>query len=142
MYRPQLFVYALVTLFTALLVWPTSVSVTSISTCPAANFNAAPTSPVGSEPLFIVSGDFNGDSNTDFAVANDQPDHNVSILIGDGTGRFSAAARIEPSDLVSLGFLAVGDFNHDGKQDLAATSVGYGAVLIMLGDGHGAFSTP
>ena len=64
-------------------------------------------------------GDFNGDGKQDLAVANDSSD-NVSILLGNGTGNFSAATNFA----VGSGpfSVAVGDFNGDGKQDLAVAN--------------------
>jgi hypothetical protein len=38
--------------------------------------------------------------------------------------------------------VAVGDFNRDGKLDLAVADVGSKAVLILLGNGKGALQPP
>ena len=46
--------------------------------------------PAGSNPTGIATGDFNGDGKQDFAVVN-QDDDSVSIFLGDGTGKFTAA---------------------------------------------------
>ena len=46
--------------------------------------------PVGSNPTAIATGDFNGDSKQDFAVVNEDDD-SISIFLGDGTGKFTAA---------------------------------------------------
>jgi Flp pilus assembly secretin CpaC len=48
--------------------------------------------PVGFNPTAIVTGDFNGDGKQDFAVANEDDD-SISIFLGDGTGKFSAATN-------------------------------------------------
>ncbi|MBV8843149.1 MAG: VCBS repeat-containing protein, partial [Bryobacterales bacterium] len=63
----------------------------------------------------IVSGDFNGDGKLDLAVAN-RTSKSVAILLGDGTGAFTATSGVTGLTLAS--FVAVGDFNNDGKQDL------------------------
>src|SRR5215469_12246831 len=47
--------------------------------------------PAGSNPAGIATGDFNGDGKQDFAVIN-QNDDSVSIFLGDGTGKFTAAS--------------------------------------------------
>lgn len=46
--------------------------------------------PAGSNPTGIATGDFNGDGQQDFAVINEDDD-SVSIFLGDGTGKFTAA---------------------------------------------------
>ena len=70
-------------------------------------------------PVSVAVGDFNGDGKQDLAVANDSSD-NVSILLGDGTGNFSAATNFGTGDCPYS--VAVGDFNGDGKQDLAVAN--------------------
>src|SRR6266849_4756171 len=83
---------------------------------------------VGSLPLGIAVGDFNGDGTTDLAVAN-VLGPGVSILLGNGDGSFGAAQDYH----VQNGFfLAVGDFNGDGKLDLVTSG---GSVLLGNGDG-------
>ena len=64
----------------------------------------------------------------------------MSILLGDGTGNFSA-----PTNFAVGGHplsVAVGDFNGDGKQDLAVANYDSSTVSILLGDGAGSFSAP
>ena len=90
-------------------------------------------------PQSVAVGDFNGDGKQDLAVANNYS-KNVSILLGDGTGNFSAATNFPVFDqLYSVG---VGDFNGDGKQDLATVNWVSDSVAILLGDGTGSFGAP
>ena len=61
----------------------------------------------------------------------------MSILLGDGAGNFSAATNFGAgTDPFSV---AVGDFNGDGKQDLAVANDSSNNVSILLGDGDGQF---
>lgn len=54
-------------------------------------------------------------------------------------GRFNGNTTI-PVVRPNLTGLAVGDFNGDGNQDLAAAHVGYNSVEVSLGNGSGGFS--
>src|SRR5207244_11337565 len=47
---------------------------------------------VGFNPTAITTRDFNGDGHQDFAVAN-EGDDSISIFLGDGTGKFTAATN-------------------------------------------------
>jgi hypothetical protein len=61
----------------------------------------------------IAVGDFNGDGNADLAIAN-QGSHSVSILLGNGTGGFSAPVTFGTGG-TSPTAVAVGDFDGDGQ---------------------------
>ena len=94
--------------------------------------SAAPlTSPLAISPFLVAVGDFNGDGKQDLAVANFGSD-NVSILLGDGAGNFSAPTNFAAGDQPFS--VAVGDFNGDGKQDLAvaSSSQGYRSFWAMV----------
>ncbi len=94
----------------------------------------------GVTPFSIAVGDFNGDGKQDLVVAN-RGSNNVSILLGDGAGHFSAATNF-PVFAFKPQSVAVGDFNGDGKQDLAVANSLFNSnnVSILLGDGAGNFS--
>ncbi len=104
----------------------------------AGSFTAAPGSPftVGSRPLPLAVGDFNGDGRLDLAVGNFGGD-SVTVLLGNGAGGFTAA----PGSPFKVGKnpegLAVGDFDGDGRLDLAA---GSDPMVVLLGNGAGGFS--
>jgi uncharacterized repeat protein (TIGR01451 family) len=95
----------------------------------------------GDEPYYVAIGDFNGDDHQDLAVANAGSD-NVTIRLGDGTGHFPDANASTISVAGAAWVVAVGDFNHDDKQDLAVgifeSSLSH--VTILLGNGMGAFT--
>jgi hypothetical protein len=75
--------------------------------------------PVGIDPSSMTLGDFNGDGRADLAVSN-SGSNNVSILLGDGVGNFSAPINVAVgTNPVSI---SAGDFNGDGKQDLVVAN--------------------
>ena len=165
-----------------------TLTVTTPVTCNPLTFAAATNFGTAAQPVAVAVGDFNGDGKQDLATANFAA--NVSILLGNGAGSFSAAtnfgvgARLTPSRwAISMAManktssrptrtpttsrscwamaravfgaatnfgigvgnypdsVAVGDFNGDGRQDLAV-AIYFGGVSILLGDGTGSFSPP
>ena len=95
--------------------------------------------PTGTAPGSVEIADFNGDGKPDIVVANEQS-NNVTILLGDGKGGFTQAkgspfpAGHLPNDI------AIGDFNRDGKLDLAIANHEETHLTVLLGDGTGGFT--
>ncbi len=87
----------------------------------------------------IVASDFNGDGKLDLAVC-DSGGNNVTILFGDGAGNFTVAA----SSPIAVGHnpdaIVAGDFNNDGKQDLAIANFADNTITLLLGNGDGSFT--
>jgi hypothetical protein len=103
-------------------------------------FAAAVNYPAGTTPRSVAVGDFNGDGNPDLVVANSESD-NLSVLLGIGDGTFQAARNYFVPTGSSPVSVAVGDFNGDGKADLAVANIGgqTGTVSVLLGNGDGTF---
>lgn len=101
-------------------------------------FGALQTVAVGTNPNSIVVIDLNGDNKIDIACVNDLSNANsVSVLLGNGNGTF--AARQSYAAGMSPPSLAAGDFNADGKLDLAVSSGNARAIGILVGNGDGTF---
>jgi FG-GAP-like repeat len=97
----------------------------------------------GLSPTALAVADFNGDGTPDLVVSDITKNDagyfcEVAILLGNGDGTLQPAVVYPvgtPSSIPAFtGVAAVGDFNHDGKPDLAVGS-GSATVSILLGNG-------
>lgn len=95
------------------------------------------TSPSGFNYGEFAIGDFNGDGKLDLAVVSVGPGSNdgVCVLLGKGDGTFKTPVLYDAS--VPHSFVRAGDFNNDGKLDLAVSDPG--GISILLGNGDGTF---
>jgi hypothetical protein len=107
-------------------------------------FQGAQNFAVGSEPLSVAVGDFdgrhyaNGSPILDLAVAN-KGSNTVSVLLGNGDGTFQPAINFSTGRQPFS--VAVRDLNGDGKPDLATVNLFSGTVSVLLGNGDGTFQT-
>ncbi len=98
--------------------------------------------------------DLNGDGKLDLVVANMCITSNncsnngtVSVLFGNGDGSFQSPVTYPAGAYEPLS-LALGDFDGDGKTDIAVVSQSVsgsntaGVVTVLLGNGNGTFQAP
>jgi hypothetical protein len=92
----------------------------------------------GTGPESVAMGDFNADGKVDLATANIEGD-SASLLLGDGSGAFTAAPGSPFTTGDAPRGIALGDFNADSKLDLATANYNDSSVSLLLGDGSGGF---
>lgn len=99
---------------------------------------------IGAQSVLLTSGDLNGDGRIDLVSMGYYGD--VSVILGKSDGTFADAKYFAGSTSGSSTALVVGDFDGDGKQDLAFTDSGpYSSshgVIVMPGDGNGSLLEP
>src|SRR5262249_59762660 len=89
----------------------------------------------GSNPLAVVTADFNGDGHLDLATAN-YSSNDVSVLLGNGDGTLRTARNDATG--ASPGCIAAGAFNRGRHLDLGTADGHYlTAVSVRLGNGDG-----
>ena len=89
------------------------------------------------QPGSITDSDFNADGILDLAVTNENS-NNVSILLGNVAGSFSAAVNFAVG--THPVWVASSDFNADGKSDLVVANGSSNNLSVLLGNGIGSFS--
>src|SRR5437870_4638484 len=106
---------------------------------------------VGDLPSSCKIGDLNNDGIPDIVVAGALPGNTtgnyISTFLGNGRGVFALAQTVQVGPGNLKGDIAIGDFDEDGKLDVAFPVTGLQTphqhsthVLIFFGDGHGHLS--
>jgi hypothetical protein len=109
----------------------------------------------GSETGGIAIADLNGDGKFDVIVANtcaagtfcdaNSNTGSVAVLLGNGDGTFQPAHAYSTGKQLSS-YLALGDFNRDGKLDVVVADgcggCGLHNIAVLLGNGDGTFGSP
>jgi hypothetical protein len=101
-------------------------------------------SAAGSLPSGMAVGDYDGDGSLDLAIIDDPQAKGVSkavsVFLNRGDGKFAPAAMYA-TDGGAYGITA-GDFNGDGRLDLALIDGDIRYVSILINQGGGAFGPP
>ena len=84
---------------------------------------------------FVAAPDVNGDGIPDLVVTAGSV---LSVWLGKGDGTFSAPTFVQGVTSPAITF---GDFNGDGKLDIAVANAGTFSVSVLFGKGDGTFPT-
>jgi hypothetical protein len=85
-----------------------------------------------------VGMDLDGDRFNDFVVSNEAT-NDVRVFLNDGAGGYGAFTVVPLPGGAIPSPLEAGDFNADGRMDLAVANTGNDRVSVLLGDGAGGF---
>ena len=100
-------------------------------------FQPALNLPVGTAPLALLAGDWNGDGWPDL-LAGCFGTSNLVVLTNNGVGGMATASQL--SLPVAPFAMAMGDFNHDGKMDIINGDAMTGNLTIYTNNGRGGFA--
>jgi hypothetical protein len=98
-------------------------------------------------PAYVGVGDFNGDGKLDLVISDlgstQSASGQLTVMLGNGDGTFASGGNYF-SNAIVVGRIAVGDFNKDGKLDVAfeesdLNNNGVDSVNFLLGNGDGTF---
>jgi hypothetical protein len=102
----------------------------------------------GSSPTNEATADFNDDGIPDLAILSSNNSlgggpYTLAVFLGNGDGTFRAGPTIQPPGMQIYPSMISGDFNGDGKPDLAILSYNGSStsyLTILLNNGDGSFS--
>lgn len=97
---------------------------------------------VPSGTVFSVAADLNGDGKVDLALAQFYPVSQLTILLGNGDGTFQPPISYPLGGTQSVSAAVVGDFDRDGKLDVAVSLSADNDIAVLRGNGDGTFQSP
>jgi Bacterial Ig-like domain (group 3)/FG-GAP-like repeat len=118
--------------------------VSELTTLFALSFFDAGSPQASGAPSQSALADYNADGKADLALTGNgaslfNPNGQVDVMLGNGDGTFTLLPNFPP--LVGASAAVSGDFNGDGKVDLATMQSFGGYITILLGNGDGTFTT-
>ena len=120
----------------------TGVDVRDLAGNPVPGGNFVPvSSTLGIAGYYAISADLNGDGKLD--LVTETGPNSIAVLLGNGDGTFQPAVNYTVgSNPNGINGISIGDVNSDGNLDIVVSSyTGAGSISVLLGDGHGGFSS-
>ncbi len=95
--------------------------------------------PCGDSPFGVAIGDINGDGNPDLAIINspsitadNKGLDGLTILLGDGTGKFITMPGSPFTTGTAPSRVAIGDLNNDGIADIVVTNYKSNSITVYM----------
>ncbi|CAF1242625.1 unnamed protein product [Adineta steineri] len=95
---------------------------------------------IGSNPINLAVGDFDGDTHPDIVTSNDD-ENIICILSGYSNGIFDVRQKFFIKSVSTTPSVAVGDFNCDGHLDIVVGTTDPYSIDVLLGYGDVHFDT-
>ncbi|MSR81043.1 MAG: DUF4347 domain-containing protein, partial [Gemmataceae bacterium] len=123
-------------------IWLTNTPVNILINNKNGGFNMSQSIPIsGWNTRHLASADFNNDGNIDIAISI-YATKTMVVMFGSGDGLFSGSTTYNVGNNTSSDGaeeIATGDFNNDGKIDIAVASVWESCISVYFNDGLGNF---
>jgi hypothetical protein len=100
------------------------------------------TTPSGRTPGNVYAVDLNNDGISDLIQDTEETPSGFTVSLANGDGSFKAPVFYSLPSKTGPNAIATGDFNNDGKVDIAVAIAGTNQVLVYLGNGDGTLQAP
>ncbi len=100
------------------------------------------TTPAGRTPGNVYAVDLNNDGISDLIQDTEQTPSGFTVTLANGDGSFKAPVFYSLPSNTGPNPIATGDFNNDGKVDIAVAIAGTNKILVYLGNGDGTLQAP